>query len=167
MLLWTLGPKWTPLCFIERMWILRFGCSLCIWDSSEPSTDGGPCWHASIPEQRRQVQVMLEGDECLVVGRGGAVRVVQLEMPSFFFFLSLLFIFFTMAWGFLVWLWVFSVAEVDLWLLPPPPESCDNTPSLHSTWDRTQGLVQARQVLHHLCHPPQSCSLSPGLTTLD
>lgn len=160
MLLWTLGSKWTPLCFIERMWILRFGCSLCIWDSSEPGTDGGPCSHASIPEQRRQVQVMLEGDECLVVGRGGAVQGVQLEMPSFFFFLSLLFIFF------LRWPEV-SLFGFEFRLLPPPPESCDNTPSLHSTWDRTQGLVQARQVLHHLCHPPQSCSLSPGLTTLD
>lgn len=166
MLLWTLGPKWTPLCFIERMWILRFGCSLCFWDSSEPSTDGGPCSHASIPEQRKQVQVMLEGDKCLVGGE-------QCEefswrcLPFSFFFLFYLFFFLKMAWGFLVWLWVFSVAEVDLRLLPPPSESCDNTPSLHSTWDRTQGLVQARQVLHHLCHPPQSCSLSSGLTILD
>lgn len=167
MLLWTLGPKWTPLCFIERMWISRFGCSLCIWDSSEPSTDGGPCSHASIPEQRKQVQVMLEGDECLVGGGGSSARSSAGDAFLFLFSFSFIYLFFKMAWGFLVWLWVFSVAEVDLRLLPPPSESCDNTPSLHSTWDRTQGLMQARQVLHHLCHPPQSCSLSSGLTILD
>lgn len=142
------------------MWILRFGCSLCIWDSSEPSTDGSPCSHASIPEQRRQVQVMLEGDECLVVGgRGKQCEVFSWRcLPFSFFFLFYLF--------FLRWPEV-SLFGFEFRLLPPPPESCDNTPSLHSTWDRTQGLVQARQVLHHLCHPPQSCSLSPGLTTLD
>lgn len=75
------------------------------------------------------------------------------------FSFSFFFIFFKMAWGFLVWLWIFSVAEIDLQLLPPPPESY-NTPSLHSTRDQTQGLVHARQMLHHLCIPPELQSRS-------
>lgn len=80
---------------------------------------------------------------------------------AFLFLFSFSFIYFFLRWP------EVSLFGFEFRLLPPPPESCDNTPSLHSTWDRTQGLVQARQVLHHLCHPPQSCSLSPGLTTLD
>lgn len=100
-------------------------------------------------------------------GGGSSARSSAGDAFLFLFSFSFIYLFFKMAWGFLVWLWVFSVAKVDLRLLPPPSESCDNTPILHSTWDRTQGLVQARQVLHHLCHPPQSCSLSPGLTILD